>query len=191
MKNDSLINYLLRFDSLNTQQIEMIQSSLEERAYEEGEFFLKAGQVSREIGFITDGVFRVFYYDNEGSEITRYFIVENHFMADINSYNTGISTSEYIESVTNAEILVFSKEAMENLSSTIIKWDDIINKITAKALSEKVNRVSHMMPQDATKRYKSFLKKFPNLANRVPLQYIASYIGVTKSSLSRIRRNMS
>ena len=79
---------------------------------------------------------------------------------------------------------------MENLSRTIIIWDNIISKITAKAMADKVKRVSLMMPQDATTRYEFFLDNFPNLANRIPLQYIASYIGVTKSSLSRLRREI-
>lgn len=79
---------------------------------------------------------------------------------------------------------------MKELSMTIIKWDNIIAKITAKALADKVNKISPMMAEDATERYLSFLEKFPNLANRIPLSYLASYLGITQSSLSRIRKNI-
>ena len=190
MTSDSFINYLLQYGSLNPQQIELINKSLAIKSYKTGDYFLEAGKTSNEVGFILDGVFRVCYYDNEGNEITRYFLDEENFIVDINSFTSRIPSVEYIQAVTDAEVLILSKEAMENLSNTIIVWDSMIGKITAKALAEKVKRVSLMMPQDATKRYTFFLENFPNLANRVPLQYIASYIGVTKSSLSRLRRQM-
>ncbi|MEJ7740702.1 MAG: hypothetical protein WKF97_25070 [Chitinophagaceae bacterium] len=79
---------------------------------------------------------------------------------------------------------------MKELSMTIIGWDDIISKITSKALIEKVNKISSMMAEDATERYLSFFEKFPKLANRIPLSYLASYLGITQS-LSRIRKNIS
>ncbi|RXK85724.1 Crp/Fnr family transcriptional regulator [Filimonas effusa] len=190
MNSEPLINYLLQFGSLNQQQIDLINASLTVRNYKADAYFLKAGQVSREIGFIIKGVVRVCYYDNEGNEITRYFIDENNFLVDIESYNAGIPSIGYVQAVTDCEMLILSKQAMENLSNTIIVWDSIVHKMIAKGLSEKVARISLMFPKDATERYLFFLEKFPNLANRVPLQYIASYIGITKHSLSRIRKSI-
>lgn len=190
MKSTPFINYLLQFASLNPQQIELIENSTITKTFHPGEHFSQAGQVSKEIGFINEGIFRVCYYDHDGNEITRYFLEENKFIVDINSFGSGIPSTEYIQAVTPAEVTVLGKEAMEELSSTIILWDSIVGKITAKAMAEKVVRVSYMMPQDATTRYQFFLENFPNLANRIPLQYIASYIGVTKSSLSRLRKNL-
>ena len=190
MTNEPFINYLLQFGSLNKQQIELVSNSLGVKTYKTGDYFLKAGKVSKEIGFVFDGVFRVCYYDNDGNEITRYFLDENSFIVDINSFNTGLSSTEYIQAVTESKVTILTKKVMENLSRTIIVWDSIIGKITAKALAEKVSKVSLMMPQDATTRYNFFLESFPGLANRIPLQYIASYIGVTKSSLSRLRREI-
>jgi CRP-like cAMP-binding protein len=188
MTGKVFIDYLLQFDSLNKQQIDLINSLLIFKQYKEGDYFLEAGRISSQVGFILDGVFRVCYYNNNGEEITRYFLQEHNFIVDINSYNTGIPSSEYIQSVTDSTVVVLSQKSMKELSKTIINWDSIIAKITAKALSEKVARISMMMPQDASERYDFFLENFPNISNRVPLQYIASYIGVTKSSLSRLRR---
>lgn len=189
MTSDDFIEYLLQFDSLNKQQIDLIKSLLVIKNYKEGDYFLEAGKISNEVGFILNGVFRVCYYNNKGDEITRYFVEEGNFIVDLTSYNTGISSSEYIQALTVCKIVVLNKSSMNDLSKTLIVWDKIIAKITSKALSEKVTRVSVMMPQDASERYNYFLENFPCLANRIPLQYIASYIGVTKSSLSRIRRN--
>lgn len=67
---------------------------------------------------------------------------------------------------------------------TIIEWDNIIAKITAKRFADKVNRISPMMTEDAKERYLSFLIKFLTLANRIPMSDLASYLGITQSSLS-------
>ncbi|WP_298146511.1 Crp/Fnr family transcriptional regulator [Flavobacterium sp.] len=188
MTNSVFIDYLQQFNSLNQQQIELINSHLICNQYKEGEYFLEAGKISDQVGFIVDGVFRVCYYSNKGNEITRYFLHEINFIVDLNSYNKGIPSSEYIQSVTDSSVVILRKKSMEELSKTIIGWDALLSKITAISLSEKVARVSLMIPQDAAERYDFFLESFPKIANRVPLQYIASYIGVTKSSLSRLRR---
>lgn len=130
------------------------------------------------------------YYNSKGDEITKYFIDENNFAVDINSFNQKIPSSEYVQAIGDCSLLLFSTEAFEELSLTIIDWDNIIRKITEKALIEKINKLSPMLSEDASTRYLDFLNKFPTLANRIPLSYLASYLGITQSSLSRIRRNI-
>jgi CRP-like cAMP-binding protein len=187
---EQLINYLLQFGHLNQQQIELIKSKAVFKTIKKDENYHEAGKIPREIIFLLAGIMRVNYYNHKGDDITKYFIDQNNFVADINSYNQGIPSTEYIQAITDCEYIVLSKKAMEELSMTIIGWDVIIAKITAKALAEKVNRISPMLTEDATERYRMFLSNFPTLANRIPLSYVASYLGVTQSSLSRIRRNI-
>lgn len=187
---DQLINYLLQFGHLNQTQIELIKSKAVFKSVKKDEYYHEAGKIPREIIFLTAGIMRICYYNNKGDEITKYFIDENHFLADVNSYNQGIPSTEYIQAITDCEYLVLSKTAMEELSMTIIGWDAIIAKITAKGMADKVNRISPMLTEDATERYRMFLVNFPTLANRIPLSYVASYLGVTQSSLSRIRRTI-
>lgn len=187
---EQLINYLLQFGNLNKQQIELITSKIVVREINKEEYYQEAGTVPAEIIFLTKGIMRVCYYNNKGDEVTKYFFDENNFFADINSYNQGIPATEYIQAVTDCTYLSFSKKVLNELSMTIIEWDKIIAKITSKGLAEKVNKISPMMSEDAKERYLSFFKKFPNLANRIPLSYLASYLGITQSSLSRIRKNI-
>ena len=78
-----------------------------------------------------------------------------------------------------------------DLSNTIVVWDAIVNKIVQKALIEKLDRRSPLVEQDATTRYLNFLEKFPKITNRIPLSYLASYLGITQSSLSRIRKSIN
>jgi CRP-like cAMP-binding protein len=188
---DAFIQYLLLYGSLNAQQTDYIAGLCTLRDYNAGDYFLKAGQVSREVAFVVQGVFRVCYYDHEGAEHTRYFVDERHLMADVNSFNTGLPSAEYVQAVTDCSVVVLSRKDLEALSATIVLWDGMVAKMTAKALADKVARVSWMMPLDAQARYQYFLEHFPGIANRVPLQYVASYIGVTQSSLSRLRRALA
>jgi len=188
---EALINYLLQFGHLNQQQIDLVKSKGTFKELRKDEYYAEAGKTPREIAFLTEGIFRICYYNNKGEEITKYFIDENNFVVDINSYNQNIPSSEYVHTITDCKMIVFSKEAMQELSMTIIGWDSIISKITAKGFVEKVNKISSMMAEDATERYLSFFTKFPKLANRIPLSYLASYLGITQSSLSRIRKNIS
>lgn len=187
---EQLINYLLQFGHLNEQQIELVKSKAIIKKIKKDEYYHEAGKIPREIIFLVEGIMRVCYYNNKGDEITKYFFDENRFIADINSYNLGIPSTEYMQAITDCEYFVLSKAAMEELSMTIIGWDAIIAKITAKGLAEKVNKISPMMTEDATERYLMFLRNFPTVANRVPLSFVASYLGITQSSLSRIRKTI-
>jgi len=85
---------------------------------------------------------------------------------------------------------VFYKKDWKEISDTIIGWENIVQKINNKQHTEKIERRSILVSQDAATRYNEFIDKFPTLANRVPLSYIASYLGITQSSLSRIRKNI-
>lgn len=187
---ENLINYLLQFGQLNEQQISLIKSRAKSIELRKEEYFSEAGKIARQVAFVDSGILRVCYYNNKGEEITRYFIDENNFAVDLNSFTYQIPSSEYVQAVIGCKLFVFSTDALHDLSTTIIAWDGIINQITAKSLIEKVNRISPMLAEDGRTRYTSFLNKFPQLANRIPLSLLASYLGITQSSLSRIRKSI-
>ena len=188
---ENLIEYLLQFGQLNQQQIELIKRKAEKVELKKDDYFAEAGKIPNRVAFINDGILRVCYYNSKGDEITKYFIDENNFAVDINRFMQNLPSSEYVQAVTDCSLLVFTSEALKELSATIVVWDKIINKIIEISLIKKVNRLSSMISADATTRYLDFLEKFPQLANRIPLSYLASFLGITQSSLSRIRRNIS
>ncbi len=187
---NKFIEYILHFGNLNKQQIELIDNSSSEIALSKNDFFWEAGKTVKQIGFLTKGVLRVFYYNNKGEEITRYFIDENHLILSGHSIDEIYTPSEYLSATTDCKLIVFSRQNWKELSETIIGWDNIIQKIVTKYHKEKLARRSELISQDATERYLEFIQKFPTLLNRVPLSYIASYLGLTQSSLSRIRKDI-
>ena len=185
------IKYILQFGNLNQQQIDLISNKVIELNLQKDEYFSEAGKVSQQVGFILEGITRVCYYNNKGEEITKYFIEENNLVVDLESFDNNIPSTAYVHALTKCKIIVFSKKDWQELLNTIVGWDIIVNKIISKALLQKVERISPLVAQDASTRYSKFLAVYPNVVNRVPLSYIASYLGITQSSLSRIRKSIS
>jgi CRP-like cAMP-binding protein len=184
------IEYTLQFGNLNQQQIELISRKGIELRLSKDEYFSEAGKISRQVGFIVEGITRVCYYNNKGEEITKYFIDENNLVVDIESFDNEICSSAYVQALTDCRLICFAKKDWQELLQTIIGFDTIVHRMIAKALIQKVERRSPLVTEDATERYLKFLDIYPNVANRVPLAYIASYLGITQSSLSRIRKNI-
>ena len=83
---EALIDYLLQFGNLNKQQIDFITSKSTELALRKEEYFSEAGKIAKQVGFILDGILRICYYNNKGEEITKYFIDENNFVVDLDSF---------------------------------------------------------------------------------------------------------
>ncbi|WP_020604786.1 cyclic nucleotide-binding domain-containing protein [Spirosoma spitsbergense] len=117
-----LTDYILQFGHLNQQQIDLIVKKAAVLPLQEGDYFSEAGKIARQVGFIVEGVIRVCYYTNKGDDVTRYFIDENNFVVDLNSYDNSIPSSEYIQAVTNCRLIVFSHANWHELSGTIIGW---------------------------------------------------------------------
>lgn len=188
---EEIINYMLQFGQLNTQQIELIKSKLHEISIKKGTYFSEAGKIARQVGFLSEGVLRVCYYGHKGDEFTRCFVPENHFAVDLNSFYNEIPCSEYVEAVTDCRIYVMNKVGFTELSNIIPDWNPMFARMSSSALMRKVYESSRMLSEDATTRYLTFLEIYPGLSNRIPLSALASYLGITQSSLSRIRKNIS
>lgn len=184
------ISYVLKFGSLNQQQVELISAKATELVLTKETYFSEAGKISRQFGFVLEGILRVCYYNNKGEEVTKYFIDENNIVVDLTSFDNDIPSSSYVQAITDCRIVVFSKQDWKELSDTIIGWNAIVHKIISKALLLKVERLSPLISADAKTGYLLFMEKYPDLANRIPLSYVASYLGITQSSLSRIRKNI-
>lgn len=186
---EELIEYILQFGNLNKQQVDLVTSKAKRLELCKDEYFSEAGKIPRQIGFVVNGVVRGCYYNNKGEEITRCFIAENNLVVDYPNFEANSVSAEYLQASTDCKLITFSKQNWDELSHTIVGWDTIKNKMVQKCLYQK-SRKSPVISQDATTRYLEFLENYPTLTNRVSLTYIASYLGVTQQSLSRIRKNI-
>jgi CRP-like cAMP-binding protein len=186
----AFMDYILQFGNLNQQQIDLIMSKAQEIDFQKDEYFSEAGKIPRQVGFILEGVFRYCYYNNKGQEITHHFVDENNFLSDQQKFEAQVAASDYIQAVTDCKLLVFSKKDWDEIGNIIVGWDKIVSLILKKCLLQTIERRSPLVSEDATTRYLSFIENFPSLVNRIPLSHIASYLGITQQSLSRIRKNI-
>ena len=184
-----LITYMLQFGQLNQQQIELITGVAETVVLQKDEYFSESGKVPKQVGFILSGVIRGCYYTKSGAEITRCLISENSLVVDYVNFEANAPATEYLQACTDCKLLVFSNHAWEELSQTIVGWDLIKNKMVQKCMFQK-SRKGPVISQNASTRYLEFMQNYPSLVNRIPLAYIASYLGITQQSLSRIRKNI-
>lgn len=186
----ALFDFILRFGNLNPQQMEFITAKAKEITVPKDGYFSEAGKVAKQVGFVMTGILRVCYYNNRSEEITKYFIEENNLVVDLESFDNQICSSAYVQAVTDCQLIVFERKDWLELLQTIVGFDAIVHKIISRALMQKVERRSPLVSEDATTRYLKFMEIYPSAVNRIPLSYIASYLGVTQSSLSRIRKNV-
>lgn len=187
---EEFINYILQFGNLNRQQTDFIRSKARTLELHKDEYFSEAGKIPRYVGFILEGVVRFCYYNNKGEEITHHFIDENNFVSDQQKFEAQVVASEYIQAATDCKLLVFSKKDWDDIGNTIVGWDAITGLILKNCLLKTIERRSPLVSEDATTRYLSFIEQFPGLVNRILLAHVASYLGITQQSLSRIRKNI-
>tara|TARA_R110000868_G_scaffold2427_1_gene17969 strand:- start:418 stop:984 length:567 start_codon:yes stop_codon:yes gene_type:complete len=184
------IEYILQFGNLNSQQINLIKEKVTELELRKDSYFSEAGKIPKQVAFVIEGVFRGFYYNNKGEEITRCFIQENSIMCDYINLEANAISTDYLKACTDSRLIVFSSQSWEELSQIIVGWEVIKSKMVQICMYQK-SRQNPVISQDATTRYLEFIKNHPSLINRIPLTYISSYLGVTQQSLSRIRKNIS
>lgn len=183
-----LTNIFKLNSDLTDQEIEEATAHFKLLILGNGDDFLKEGKNSTRIGFVTQGIFRIFVSDNSGNEVIKYFAKENQFVTDLESFNYNKPATDNIQAITYCELMVISKTELETLKIKIPKFQFAMKAISEMALLNKIKDQSFLRLGSATEKYQEFIKHHADIALRVPLQYIAAYLGVTPQSLSRIRR---
>jgi len=187
---NDLLDFLLEFGYLNPKELALIESKVEGVSVAKQTKLAEASRVINELWFVKEGITRVYYYTEKGDEVTKYFIDERHFSSDANSFLYKIPMTSYVETVTDCKLIKISRSAFEVFAREIPCWNELVFKIINRGMHDKVNRISAMLAETARARYLNFMERYPTILNRIPLHLLASYLGVTKHSLSRIRRNI-
>ncbi len=182
------INYLLQHGNLNEEDKIFISEKIKVVELNKNDFFSKRNQITNQFGFTLEGVLRTCYYNEDEDLVTKYFICENEFAIDLLSYSTQTPSKECIIAVTNCKLAVITRSDIKEIASVVPTWNEIIKAVTARSMMVKINRISPMVKDDAKAKYNKFLENYPGLANKIPLALIASFLGITSSSLSRFRR---
>jgi CRP-like cAMP-binding protein len=188
---EDLKKYLRDFVSLKPDEWDLLEQHLKTETIKKGDYFLNYNQISRRIGWVKEGVFRYVYISDKGIEYTKYFVSEKQFLSAIESFDSQTPSLEAIEALTDATVYTLSYGSFTKLFQLISNWGKLVTAITNYSYNQKVKELSPMVVLDAKTRYENFIKSQPNVMQRVSLGYIASYLGMTQQSLSRLRRELA
>lgn len=187
---DVFINFLGLFKNIPPTDAAIIEKELSHRKVMEGEVLLEEGQLCKEMFFICKGVLRIVSQNEKGNKMAYFFLKENQFCSILNSFNNNVPAAEGIEAACDAELIVLKKQKLLWLYEKLPYLKELITSITTQALLDKIQVRNSYLGEDASLRYRNFLMRQPDIALRVSLSDIASYLGITQQSLSRIRKNM-
>lgn len=149
-----------------------------------------AEKICRELYFVCNGVLRIASTNDKGVDLTHYFYKENQFCTILQSFNDETTASAGIEAACDVTVLSITKKRLLELYAVLPFMKTIIDQLNQARLIEKVNIRNAYLGEDAEGQYKLFITQHPDIALRVPQKYIASYLGITPQSLSRIRKNI-
>ena len=169
-------------------ELELLDDLITFRKLKKGELLLQENQVSNEIVFIKKGILRSYFFNHQGDEITNCFAFENEFMASFSSFITQNVAEENIQAIADTELQVISRESLEKLYALGIHWQEIGRKLTEMEYVTLQKRMISFQKLSGTQRYEELYKNHKKYLQLIPLQYLASYLGVTPRHLSRIRK---
>jgi CRP-like cAMP-binding protein len=156
-----------------------------------GEFLQRAGEPVRYAAFVASGCLRSYIVDAKGHEVILEFAPETWWLGD-RTFLTGGTTCEcFIDAIVDSELLLFDQAAHEQMVEWVPTFAAIFRKAFEKYAAEKDRRIINALSLSVEERYLEFLKRHPTIAQQVPQRMLASYLGVTPETLSRVRKHLS
>ena len=176
---------------LTEEEFELILSHFRREYIPRKFFYLKAGQIARQRAYINKGSTRTFTIDHKGGEHILFFAFEDWWIGDLESYYNQQPATMSIQAMEDCELLVLPKADLENLSIRVPKLKKMFEQKEQRSSFANMHRLQEVKTLSAEERYLSLIEKHPHIFQRIPLQYIASYLDIEPQSLSRMRRRLS
>ena len=184
----SLFQYFSKFNPLSKEAEQAIAEISSIVSIKKNKDLQPIGHTCKTIYFIKKGVARIYYF-KDGIDITESFFFENSIIARVESLFTGKPSRKAIQILEDAEITAINANLLFKLYDSFPEIERLFRKIFQAAYVDTINRIEGMQFHTAEERYSALLNEAPNILMRVPLKYVASYLGITQVSLSRIRGN--
>ena len=180
---------LKRIAPLTEDDCALFEPKLKTTILAKNEFWLLEGYVCKEIGFIESGLFRQFYIQ-EGKEINIHFHFENDFLVSYQSFLKQEPSRYYIEALEDAEIITFNYQCLKDIYARSHTWERFGRIMAETSYMMATQRTESFLFMTGEQRYLQLLEQHPHIFNRLPLYHIASYLGIERESLSRLRKKI-
>ncbi len=180
-------DYLRSFTQLTELEIKQIQGCSLPVSLRRRQLLLREGDVCRHKIFVARGLLRTFRVRPDGLESTMRFSAEKGWAIDPESYVDQTPSHYRIEALESTKVLLWTRECMEELFETIPSFRLISERLREKSLNYSQQRIFINISHTAEEKYEDFIQNHPDLFRRIPLHLVASYLGVSRETLSRIR----
>jgi len=180
-------DFLNKYVKLNDEEFHALLSVVKEKKIKKGDFFQEKGELSTCLAFVIKGVFRIYEVKNGLEKVTR-LESEGAMLFDLNSLLNSQVSNENIQALEDSVVLTIEKEDLSNLYKKYHNWDKLGRRYFEHMYMLELNKTRSILWEDASTRYETLRSKGSRIVDRVPQNYIASFLGITPQSLSRLRR---
>lgn len=187
----NLINKIKKSISLSSEAEKYIYSIAKEKSVSKGEILIREGQTVNKTFFVTQGSLRSFCIDKEGKEHTLQFAIKDWWISDFMAIYNHEPASLTVESITNSIVIEFNSQKLDKIYLLFPEFEQFQRKNLERHVVSLHKRILNQMQLTALERYTLFLKQYPDIERDIPNYHIASYLGITQQSLSRVRAEIS
>lgn len=182
-----LENYIHSYFGVNKDDLTKISSFFKPVSLKKGDYFLKAGRYSDRLGFLQTGIIREFVLMDD-KEVTKWISTKGYFVVDLSSFVFQQTARWNIQALTDCELHVIDSKDYQKIIQVIPRWSELEKLFIAKCFTVLEDRVLQHLSMTAEERYSQLFTFNKELFNQVPLQYLASMLGMTPETLSRLRK---
>ena len=189
-KAQAFISFINKYVALAKTEEILLLSKVSYRKYLKGQYVLQRGDVCKYSGFVISGCTRTFYVDDEGQEHIVMFSIEDWWASEIGSFITQLPSNYNVQCVENTELIQLSYSDQEELFKEIPKLERFFRLILEQAFVASQKRIISSFSLTAKEQYLNFKAQYPKLEQRIPQYMVASYLGISKEFLSRMKKQL-
>jgi CRP-like cAMP-binding protein len=186
-----LRRYLEARASFTAAELQFIRTMFTSRSLSAGDFLQRAGAVAQYSAFVAKGCLRTYTIDSKGKEHIVKFAPETWWVTDIISISTGTPSEYFVQALEDSDLLLIDLKSHETIVESVPGYAAAYRKGLQKHAAAKDKRIVSSISASAHERYLQFLETYPSLATRIPQWMLASYLGVTPETVSRIRKKLA
>ncbi len=190
MNNTSFLDYIRKHVDLTEEEETVLLSKVIHRNYLKDQYVVQQGDVCKSVCFIISGCIKTFYMDKEGQEHIIMFSIQDWWISDLGSFISQTPADYNVQCLESTQLIQFTYDTLQELYIEIPKLERLFRKITERAYVAAQKRIIRNFSLSAKERYLIFKNTYPNIEQRVPQYMIASYLGITKEFLSKIKSQL-